>query len=359
MTRCAALRTLVLLALVGGVQPAWAAAQPVEPDDSVEARIRRLERAAREFAPARPSAETEVRQAGPGAEQFAGIARDPLGNIRPGLLREGATVIDVRGRVANTSAGWIFAADPVAPSGDDDRVLLRLLPGPASERLRAEVVARESEGLEPATFRLSGRVLTDRGRVFLLPTFATIVSPPAAPEDRAELLEDEDDEFAWGPENIDEERETKPARAPEREPERDEERDPSVRALIERLERASEADREGLDETLLGYAPSEEAGVRLVLARSARLSRGSDGRLAALFEAGSASPTRDEALPSTRMVFLPCRLLGALEGVWASRGDGARLLVSGEAFRDGNEWFLLPSLVEVEPPAMSGLRTLR
>lgn len=355
MTRRAPLRNLLALTLLGFAPLAWGEAQPVEPDDSVEARIRRLERAAREFAPARPSAQTEVRQAGPGAEQLAGIAKDPLGGVRPGLLREGATVIDVRGRVANTPAGWIFAADPVSPDAGDDRVLLRLLPGPASERLRAEVGARESEGLAPATFRLSGRILTDRGRVFLLPTFATVVSPPATPEDRSELLEDQDDEFDWGPENLDEQRDAPPAP----EPERDETSDPSVRALIERLERASEADREGLDETLLGYEPSEEAGVRLVLARVARLARGSDGRLIASFEAGSASPTRDESLPSARMIILPCRLLGALEGVWASRGDGARLLVSGEAFRDGDEWFLLPSLVEVEPPAMSGLRTLR
>lgn len=347
MTRLGPLRTLLVLTLAAGAAAPWAGAQPVEPDDAVEARIRRLERSAREFAPARPSAQREVRAAGPGAEQLAGIARDPLGGTRAGPLREGASVIDVRGRLANTPAGWIFAADPVAPRGADDRVLLRMLPGPASERLRAEVLAREAGDEEPATFRVTGRILTDRGRVFLLPVVATVVQAPRAaePEERG------DDEE---PDLFDED-----TREPEPEPEPEREEDPSVRALIERLERASEADRGGLEETLLGYAPSEDAGVRLVRSRVARLTRNADGRLAFAFEAGSASPIVDDALPATRMTVLPCRLLGSLEQVWASRGDGARLIVSGEAFRDAGAWFLLPSLVEVAPPESSGLRTLR
>jgi hypothetical protein len=268
----------------------------------------------------------------------AGVASDPMAGARGGDLREGAAVIDVRGRIAYTPAGWVFAADP-APTAIEveevQRVVLRMLPSPTSERLREIVTARSDADEPPATFRLSGRVLVDRGRVYLLPLFATVLEleDAADPETEPELSE---------PVDVD----TETSNAD----------DPSVRELIERIERASEADRQGIREIFAGGGEGSTPGIRLLTGRVARLGRASDGRLTVAFESGANQRPGDEI---DRAAVLPCRLYGALEQIWASRGDGARLLVSGEAFRDSDRWFLLPSLVEVERAAPSGLRTLR
>lgn len=317
-------------------------AQPASPDaptpterDAVERRIDRLERSARDFAPAKPSERADVQTAGPGAERNARVAPDPMAGARGGDLREGASVVDVRGRVALTPGGWVFAADPVRDN--EPRVLLRLLPSPTSQRLREIVAERDASGAPPATFRVSGRVLVDRGHVYLLPLFATAVEPvESKPGERTELAEDE-----------------APAQVDERVSTPD---DPSVRDLLERVERASEADRGGVREEFVGGMEGSTPGVRLLAGRVARLGRLPNGRLAFRFEAGTDSNTADAI---DRAVVLPCRLHQALEQVWASRGDDARLLVSGEAFRDAGRWYILPSLVEVERGAPSGLRTLR
>jgi hypothetical protein len=308
-------------------------------EDAIERRIDRLERSARDFAPAKPSSAADVQVAGPGAEQTSGVARDPMSNIRGAELCEGASVVDVRGRVAFTPGGWVFAADPVDAPIDSPRVLLRLLPSPTSEELRAIVRTREAAGDPPATFRLSGRVLVDRGRVYLLPLFATMLEPETTEE-------------------------TPPVGDDERpvEVERDESspEDPSVRDLIERIERASDAERAGVREEFVGAAGGSTPGVRMIVGRVARLSRDPDGKLVLAIERGVRPDDRTEGAGGVeRLAVLPCRLYPALEGVWASRGDGARLLVSGEAFRDDGRWYLLPSLVETERASPSGLRTLR
>jgi hypothetical protein len=336
------LTVLVLISLAavapGAPIATRALAQPASPvvDDAVEQRIERLERAARDFAPAKPSVIAEVQVGGPGAEMIAGVASDPMAGARGGDLREGAAVIDVRGRIAYTPAGWVFAADPVpmsAESEDTLRVVLRLLPSPTSERLREIVADRSDAGQPPATFRVSGRVLVDRGRVYLLPVFATVLEVEEAALPELELIE---------PVDVDAETSN-----PD---------DPSVRELIERIERASDAEREGVREIFAGGGEGSSPGIRLLTGRVARLGRASDGRLIMAFEASASQRPGDEI---DRAAVLPCRLYGALEQIWASRGDGARLLVSGEAFRDSDRWFLLPSLVEVERAAPSGLRTLR
>jgi hypothetical protein len=333
------LTVLVLISLASAAPCApRAAGQPASPveDDAVEQRIERLERAAREFAPAKPSVIAEVQVGGPGAEMIAGVASDPMAGARGGDLREGAAVIDVRGRIAYTPAGWVFAADPVrtATNGEDSpRVVLRLLPSPTSERLREIVTERSDAGEPPATFRISGRVLVDRGRVYLLPVFATVLEVEEAAIDEPELIE---------PVEVDAETSN-----PD---------DPSIRELIERIERASDAEREGVREMFAGGGEGSTPGIRLLAGRVARLGRAPDGRLIVSFEFGPGQRPGDEI---DRAAVLPCRLYGALEQIWASRGDGARLLVSGEAFRDSDRWFLLPSLVEVERAAPSGLRTLR
>ncbi len=329
---------LVFACLIQGGQTA--SAQPATPteEDAVEQRIERLERAAREFAPAKPSAIAEVHVGGPGAEMNAGVAPDPMGAARGRDLREGAAVIDVRGRIAYTPGGWVFAADPVAQAnenGTPPRVVLRLLPSPTSERLREIVAERESADLPPATFRLSGRVLVDRGRVYLLPVFATVLELEESDPDNEPTLSE--------PAQVDAETSN-----PD---------DPTIQELIERIERASEAERQGVREVFAGGGEGSTPGIRLLTGRVGRLGRSPNGRLIISFEAGAAQrPAADEI---ERAAVLPCRLYGALEQIWASRGDGARLLVSGEAFRDSGRWFLLPSLVEVERAAPSGLRTLR
>lgn len=309
------------------------------PGDAVERRIERLERSARDFAPAKPSSKADVQVAGPGAEQVSGVARDPMSGGRGSDLREGASVIDVRGRVAHTPGGWVFAADPVDAPNDSPRVLLRLLPSPMSEELRATVRAREEAGIPPATFRLSGRVLVDRGRVYLLPLFATILEPETSEETPA----------ATGDE-----------RPVEVEREESSPDDPSVRELIERIERASDAERAGVREEFVGAAGGSTPGVRMIVGRVARLTRDPDGKLVFAIERGVRQDDRTEGSDGVeRLAILPSRLYSALEQVWASRGDGARLLVSGEAFRDEGRWYFLPSLVEAERVSPSGLRTLR
>ncbi len=329
----------LLLISIASVNPI-ALAQPATPteEDAVEQRIERLERAAREFAPAKPSAIAEVHVGGPGAEMNAGVAPDPMASARGRELREGAAVIDVRGRIAYTPGGWVFAADPVSPPNGTQsppRVVLRLLPGPTSERLREVVAEREGAGLPPATFRLSGRVLVDRGRVYLLPVFATVLELEETDSDNEPVLSE--------PAEVDAETSN-----PD---------DPTIRELIERIERASEAERQGVREIFAGGGEGSTPGIRLLTGRVARLGRAPNGRLILAFESGAAQ--RPDADAIDRAAVLPCRLYGALEQIWASRGDGARLLVSGEAFRDTDRWFLLPSLVEVEPASPSGLRTLR
>lgn len=331
--RARAIPSLAALLLAG---QAFAQPAPTE-QDAVERRIERLERAARDFAPAKPSSKADVRTAGPGAEQIAGVASDPLASVRGSDLREGAAVIDVRGRVAHTPAGWVFAADPVDEAADAPRVLLRLLPSPTSERLREIVRARASNDEPAATFRISGRVLVDRGRVYLLPTFATVLDPD----------DDRSTEHDAPPES------PQPATDGD---ETTRDADPSVQELIERIERASEADRGGVRETFAGGSEGSTPGVRMIVGRVARLGRDEHGRLTFAFERGVGDPERDAI---DRVAVLPGRLYGAVEQVWASRGAGARLTVSGEAYRDDSRWFLLPSLVEVEPQARSGLRTLR
>ena len=308
-------------------------------DDAIERRIDRLERSARDFAPAKPSSAADVQVAGPGAEQTSGVARDPMSGVRGGELREGASVIDVRGRVAHTPGGWVFAADPVDAPSDSPRVLLRLLPSPTSEELRATVRAREQAGDPPATFRLSGRVLVDRGRVYLLPLFATMLEPETT-EETSPVGDDERPVDVEGDET-----------SPD---------DPSVRDLIERIERASDAERAGVREEFVGAAGGSTPGVRMIVGRVARLSRDPDGKLVFAIERGVRESDGAEGPGGVdRLAVLPCRLYPALEGLWASRGDGARLLVSGEAFRDDGRWYLLPSLVETERTSPSGLRTLR
>lgn len=308
-------------------------------EDAIERRIERLDRSARDFAPAKPSSAADVQVAGPGAEQTSGVARDPLGGARGGDLREGASVVDVRGRVAFTPGGWVFAADPVDAPIDSPRVLLRLLPSATSEELRATVRMREEAGDPPATFRLSGRVLVDRGRVYLLPLFATMLEPDTT-GDTPPLRDDE--------------------RPVEVEREESSPDDPSVRDLIERIERASDAERAGVREEFVGAAGGSTPGVRMIVGRVARLSRDPDGKLVFAIERGVRQDDGTQGAGGVeRLAVLPCRLYPALEGLWASRGDGARLLVSGEAFRDEGRWYLLPSLVETERTSPSGLRTLR
>ncbi len=308
-------------------------------EDAVERRIERLERSARDFAPAKPSSKADVQVAGPGAEQVSGVARDPMSGGRGSDLREGASVIDVRGRVAYTPGGWVFAADPVDAPSDSPRVLLRLLPSPTSEELRATVHAREDAGDSPATFRLSGRVLVDRGRVYLLPLFATILEPESS-EETSPVVDDD--------------------RPSDVEPDESSPDDPSVRELIERIERASDAERAGVREEFVGAADGSTPGVRMIVGRVARLSRDPDGKLVFAIERGVREGDRTETTGGVeRLAILPSRLYPALEQIWASRGDGARLLVSGEAFRDDGRWYLLPSLVEAERATPSGLRTLR
>ena len=87
---------------------------------------------------------------------------------------------------------------------------------------------------------------------------------------------------------------------------------------------ASDAERAGVREEFVGAAGGSTPGVRMIVGRVARLSRDPDGKLVFAIERGVRESDGAEGPGGVdRLAVLPCRLYPALEGLWASRGDGA------------------------------------